>query len=129
MARRPWITKWHFTYGEHEWDKIIMSDYLPVTIYADTTGQYSEEEIEKMQDEFWGQMIDIPVPENLLKKWWYECLEFDREWGVGWMPEDGWPEVSDDDFRHWLHAESTADDTNSLYDWLVAHNYTWKRID
>lgn len=83
--------------------------YLPVTIYADTTRQYSEEEIEEMMDkELWGQMIEIPVPEDLLKEWF-----------------DG----TDEEFWRWFNDESTADDTDTLYDWLVAHNYTWKRLD
>lgn len=126
--RNPWIVNWHYTYGEKEWDKIDMPDYLPVTIYADTTGQYSEEEIEEMNG-VWGQMIEIPVPKELLIQWWFDCLEFDRDPEFNEEPDDGWPECTEEDFWRWFNDESTADDADSLYDWLVAYNYCWKRLD
>ena len=117
--RNPWIVKWTITYGGKESEMIDMPDYLPVTIYADTTKQYTEEEIEELQDSNWGQMIEIPVPRGLLKQWWYECGN----------SEDGWDECTEHDFWKWFNEESTADDTDTLYDWLVAHNYCWKRLD
>ena len=120
---RTWITVKEKNGREY----VDMPDYLPVTIYADTTGQFTEEEIEQMQNSNWGQMIEIPVPADLLKQWWDDCLEFDREYGD--EPEDGWGEVTDDDFWRWYKEESTADDCDSLYDWLVDHNYHWKRLD
>jgi len=103
-----------------------MNTVLPVTIYADTTGQYSEEELWQMEQYPSGQMIDIPVPEDLLKQWWYDCLDFDREQVP--VPEGGWPDVSDSDFYHWLRNEYTADDTQCLYDWLFDHVYHWHRL-
>ena len=106
---RTWmlVTEHNSHFGDRE--TVEMPDYLPVTIYADTTGQYSENEIEEMMErDFWGQMIEIPVPENLFKEWF-----------------DG----TDEEFWKWFNDESTADDTDTIYDWLVAHNYCWKRID
>ena len=105
---RTWmlVTEHNSHFGDRE--TVEMPDYLPVTIYADTTRQFSEDEIEEMQNSTWGQMIEIPVPEDLLKEWF-----------------DG----TDEEFWQWFNEESTADDCDSLYGWLVAHNYTWKRLD
>ena len=83
-----------------------------VTIYADTTRQFTDEEIEQLQNEFWGQMLDIPVPYELMREWF--C-------------EDG--KYTEEEFRTWFYEESTADDADGLYDWLVAHNYYWKRLE
>lgn len=113
---RTWmlVTEHNSHFGDRE--TVEMPDYLPVTIYADTTRQYTEEEIEEMMErDFWGQMIEIPVPENLLFKWWQETFDKDC--------------FSRDEFHEWFYEESTADDTDTMYDWLVAHNYTWKRLD
>lgn len=104
-----------------------MDNILSVQIYADTTGQYSEEEILQMQDTDEGAVISIPVPEKLLKQWWFDCLEFDRQQVP--VPEGGWPTVTDDDFYRWWNEESMTQDLDSLYDWLVAHNYHWYRLD
>ena len=125
---RTWMTE-----KETERGRIMveMPDYLVVTIYADTVDQYTEEEIEELQNSPWGQMIEIPVPADLLKQWWFDCLEFDRAQpeSAYCMPEDGWSECTDKDFWQWHNEESTADDCDSLYDWLVAHKYCWKRLD
>lgn len=88
---------------------------LPVTIYADTTDQYTEEEIEEMQGIF-GQMIEIEVPEDLLFQWFVE-----QEW------EDYSTDIKD--FYRWVYEESVADDADTLFDWLVAHGFHWKRSD
>jgi len=84
-----------------------------VTIYADTTRQFTDEEIESLQNSFWGQMLDIPVPKDLMWQW-YKSNE---------------PKATMDEFRTWFYEESTADDCDSLYDWLVAHGYQWKRFN
>ncbi len=126
---RTWmiVTEKHSHFGD--WDVVRMPDYLPVTIYKDTTDQYTEEEITEFirSNLFFSEMVEIPVPNDLLKQWWYECLEFDREQGD--EPEGGWAPVTDDDFLRWVWKESTADDTQNLYDWLCDHNYFWKRLD
>lgn len=105
-----------------------MERLLPVPIYADTTGQYTEDDLDAMEFLPFGQVLEIPVPESLLKAWWYECLQFDREESCQ-EPEGGWPPVTDDDFYAWVFEESTADDCDSLYDWLTDHNYYWRRLD
>ena len=96
---------------------VYMPDYLPVTIYADTTRQYSEEEIDEMMNDTWGQMMEIPVPENLLFQWWcddqYDNIET----------------ATREEFEKWFYEESTADDCDTLYSWLCKHNYFWKRLD
>ena len=104
---------------------------LCVTIYADTTDLFTEAEVEEMVNSpaYFTEMIDIPVPEDLLKQWWYDCIEFDRNPDFVEEPEGGWAEATDDDFWKWFKEESTADDTDSLYNWLVAHNYYWRRVD
>ena len=86
--------------------------YVPVTIYADTTRQYSEEEIEEMMNSTWGQMMEIPVPKDLLFQWF----------------NDHQPSTYEE-FEHWFYEESTADDCDTLYDWLCEHGYFWKRLD
>jgi len=107
-------------------ETVEMPDYLPVTIYADTTGQYSEEEIEEMMErDFWGQMIDIPVPEDLLFQWWLDDLDNNRLH----LGKHAWQTGDYEEFQRWFHEESTADDTETLYHWLVAHNYNWKRLN
>ena len=98
---------------------------LCVTIYADTTGQYTDEEIEAFESEFWGQMLDIPVPEDLLFCWWMDDQINNKvHWGT-----HAWESADYEEFKRWFHEESTADDTDTLYKWLVAHNYYWKRLD
>ena len=107
---RTWMTVEKI--GNREY--VNMPGYLPVTIYADTTNQYTDEEIEEMQNSTWGQMMEIPVPEDLLFRWWQ-----DDNYGNS---------SSREDFNKWFYDESTADDCDTLYNWLVAHNYFWKRI-
>lgn len=99
--------------------------YLCVTIYADTTRQYSEEEIDEMMNSQWGQMIEIPVPEDLLFRWWLDDLDSNKtHWG-----KNAWESGDHEEFLKWFYEESTADDCDTLYDWLVANNYCWKRLD
>lgn len=123
---RTWMTE---TQTQNGRVMIEMPDYLPVTIYKDSTDLYTEEEITESirSNLFFDEMVEIPVPNDLLKQWWYECLEFDRKWGD--EPEGGWAPVTDADFLRWVWEESTADDTINLYDWLCDHNYFWKRLD
>ena len=114
---RTWmiVTEKHSHFGDR--DVVRMPDYLPVTIYADTTRQYSEEEIDEMMNDTWGQMMEIPVPENLLFQWWcddqYDNIET----------------ATREEFEKWFYEESTADDCDTLYSWLCKHNYFWKRLD
>ena len=119
---RTWMTETPRARGGVD---IYMPDYLPVTIYADTTRQYSEEEIDEMMNDTWGQMMEIPVPEDLLFQWWCDD-QYDSKlyWG-----KHAWETATREEFEKWFYEESTADDTDTLYAWLIAHNYFWKRLD
>lgn len=99
---------------------------LPVTIYKDTTGQFTDEEMDDPND-LMSDMVEILVPADALWKWWLECLEFDREQCPYDEPEGGWPEATKTDMLRWVYEESIADDAYSLYDWLVVHGYSWTK--
>lgn len=125
MARTSWMHNWHWKYGDKEWYTVIMPEYFPVSIYKDTTDQYTNGECDA------DNCVEIPVPEDLLWQWWIECLEFDRSQpeAEAYKPEDGWDEPTRDDLIKWVYEESTCDDTQNLYCWLMQHNYYWKRLD
>ncbi len=122
--RRPWIENWRFTYGDKTWDTVIVPGYSPVPIYKDSTMQYTDEECDE------DNVVEIPIPDVLLWKWWLECLEFDRSQpeAKAYEPDDGWDEPTWDDLKHWIYEESTCDDTIMLYEWLCDHGYYWKRL-
>ena len=125
MARTQWIFNWHWTYKDKEWDTVDMPGYFPVSVYKDSTGQYTDAECDE------DNVVEIPVPEYLLWQWWIECLEFDRSQpeSKAYEPEDGWDEPTREDLFHWVYHESDCDATYMLYEWLVDHNYCWKRLD
>lgn len=95
------------------------NDMVCVTIYASDTDLFTEEEIDELVNsvEYYTEMIDIPVPRNLLFEWF--C-----EWAKMFNYEPNY-----EDFEQWLYEDSTADDTDDLYYWLKRHNYYWKRLD
>lgn len=101
---------------------------LPVSIYKDSTGQYTDEEVYDPCDP-WSNIMEIPVPQDLLWKWYMECAEFDREQCPEYEPEGGWGEITVEDMLRWVWEESTCDETYGLYDWLIAHNYKWTRLN
>lgn len=123
MARTQWMFNWQWTYADKEWETVDMPGYFPVSVYKDSTGQYTDKECDD------DNVVEIPVPENLLWQWWLECLEFDRDPRWNKEPDDGWGEVTRDDLIRWVYHESTCDDTYMLYEWLCYHNYYWKRLD
>ena len=96
---------------------------LPVGIWKDTTNQYTDEECDKDNE------LVIPVPQDLLFKWYMENAEFDREQCPEYMPEGGWPDIPISDMLRWLWEEYTLDETDGLYYWLTQHGYYWKRLD
>lgn len=108
------------------WDDI--EKMLPVSVYKDTTGQYTDEEIDDPCDP-WSNIVEIPVPQDLLWQWYMECAEFDREQCPDDEPSGGWGDITVEDMLRWVWEESTCDETYALYDWLTAHNYFWKRLD
>ena len=96
----------------------MKNEMWPVTIYKDTTGQYTEEECDL------DNMIEIPVPPALLFQWWIEDLVNNKTyWGNAWQDGD------EESFARWYKEESIADDADTLYSWLCDHNYFWKRLD
>ena len=77
-----------------------------VPVYADSTGEYTDEECN------FDNCVEIPVPEHLM-------LQF--------FSDIGYP-MTKEELDKWQWKESTCDDTVYLINWLVAHNYTWKRL-
>ena len=125
---RNWMTETHIDNGNIRWVRIDMDDYYPVSIYKDTTGQYTDEEIDDPKNSE-GNCVEIPVPKDLLMQWFRETWNIDRDY-ERMNKEFGYTE--DDvisDLRTWIYEESTCDDTAELYGWLVAHNYNWKRLN
>ena len=61
----------------------------PVTVYCDTTGQFSDRECEL------ENLVDIPFPEHIVRAWFYRHVETNL------------------DFEDWLNY-FTADDTEDL---------------
>lgn len=96
-----------------EWMK--RNKMVCVTMYASDTDLFTEDEIDEMVNslEYYTEMIDVPVPADLLFQWYRDVV----------------PNATKDGFWTWLNEESTADDADGLYGWLCAHNYYWKRLD
>ena len=120
--RAPYIWTLHMRYRDKEWDNTTMPGYYPVSIYKDSTGEYTDEECDD------DNVVEIPVPADLLWQWFVECVEFDRE-ECCWTPDGGWDDPTHEDLINWVYKESTCDDTYMLYEWLCNHNYFWKRLD
>jgi len=124
MARVWWTER-----IENGLEIVSMPDYLPVTIFADSTGQYTEDECVN------DNLVEIPVPNDLLYQWWIETCERFGPFEAEFM-SDGQIPINEDGFKRWVWEESTAMDTewpccscDTLYDWLRDHNYYWKRLD
>ena len=100
-----------------EWMK--RNNMVCVTTYASDTDLFTEEEIDELVNSvgYYTEMIDIPVPYDLLFQWF--CT---------WA-KDFHYEPNKEDFERWLYLESTADDADGLYYWLKKHNYYWKRLE
>lgn len=84
----------------------------PISIYKDTTGQYTDDECDI------DNCVEIPVPEDLLIQWF--------------MDKNCWNQQASaeilEDLCKWVYEESTCDDTCDLYHWLCAHGYYWNRL-
>ncbi len=121
------ITSETFMAKDNYYEWMERNKMVCVTIYASDTDLFTEDEINEMVNsvEYYTEMIDIPVPEGLLFQWWLDDLDNNRlYWG-----KHAWQTGDYEEFQRWFREESTADDTETLYHWLVAHNYNWKRID
>lgn len=83
-----------------------MDEMLTVTIYVDTVTDYTEE---MRNDLFpYDNMINLQFPRSIVEAWYNRC------------PED----FDGENFDDWLFNESTADDTDGLYDFAVEHGFT-----
>ena len=106
---------------------MAQNNMVCVTIYASNTDLFTEDEIDELVNsvEYYTEMIDIPVPKDLLFLWWMdEQMNNPQYWG-----KHAWMVTDHAEFDRWLYDESTADDTETLYYWLKKHNYCWKRLD
>jgi hypothetical protein len=84
----------------------------PISIYKDTTGQYTDDECDI------DNCVDIPVPEDLLIQWFMDENCWNRQVSAEIL----------EDLRKWVYEESTCDETCDLYRWLCGHGYHWKRL-
>ena len=128
---RTWMIETPMDRPPLHWINVEMPDYLPVTIYVDTTRQFSEQEIEEFMNSpsLFSEMMEIPVPKDLLFQWWCETWNYGETLKNPEAIKFGLSmETAKEDFWTWFHEESTADDTDTLYDWLCKHNYFWKRL-
>ena len=91
-------------------EKANLDEIIPVEIYADTTGQFSEEEILAMQESETGAVITIPVPQDLLFAWYAEHP------------------VNNYDFYTWWTRYSITPELDTLYTWLQERGYCWRRL-
>ena len=119
---RTWITKTPYSAYGVQCEHISMDGFFPISIYKDTTGQYTDEECDR------NNCVEIPVPKNLVIQWFHDTWNIEAAFGK--FGELGYTE---DEFLRdvyfWVYEESTCDETNDLYDWLCKHNYYWKRLD
>ena len=127
---RTWMTETNVNYGTFTRVLIDMPDYYPVSIYKDTTGQYTDEEIDN-PCELFSNIVEIPVPKDLLLQWFTETWNYDK---IDFNdPDVVWFGLTKDtvkeDLKTFVYEESDCDDTVALYSWLVAHGYQWKRLD
>ena len=75
-----------------------------VDIYADTTGQYSEDEVLRCN------CVSVQIPEKIVRLWFEEKASERYAWEVT--------------FEEWLRDYYTCDDTDGLYQFSVEHGYT-----
>jgi len=90
---------------ENKW--LNHTNMICVPVYADSTGQYIEEECD------FDNCVNIPVPKDMM-------LQFFEDIGEP---------MTEDELNVWEWEESTCDDTIYLMDWLEKHNYNWKRLN
>ena len=85
-----------------------MKNLIPVTVYCDSTDLYTEDEIMR------ENLCELDFPEEIVREWvWLTAApgEIERlsnnENGYDW-------------FDQWYYEESTADDTDGLYDFAIS---------
>ena len=83
-----------------------MEKMLAVTVYADTTGLFTEEQINWLLDgpSVWGNICDILVPESIVREWYEKyCADDDEA----------------DTFEKWFKEVYTCDDTDGLHEFAA----------
>lgn len=81
-----------------------------VDIYADTTGQYSEDEV------FYCNCVSVQIPERIVRLWYEE--NFGQEEKLYFCGDP-----FENTFETWLKEVYTCDDTDGLYQFSVKHGY------
>lgn len=84
---------------------------ISIEIYADTTGQYTDNELD------YCNCVTVDIPEEIVKAWFYQEVydsDFDNEDDVD----------ADKPFESWLEYVYTCDDTDGLYQFSVDNGYT-----
>lgn len=81
-----------------------MEKMIYVTVYADTTGLFSESECDV------DNLTEMLFPEEIVRKWFDEQQEQAYIW-TGY------------EFENWMN-DYTADDTDGLYDFAINNGYT-----
>lgn len=85
-----------------------MKNLIPVTVYCDSTDLYTEEEIMR------ENLCELLFPKEIVKEWvWLTAPPGEIERLSG--NENGY-----DWFDQWYYEESTADDTDGLYDFAIS---------
>lgn len=95
----------------------IARDYYYITIYADNTGWYTEDELN------WSNMVDIKVPRELMLQWYEENPELEAN-AIKELKLTG-----SCGFYRWLMEVSECNMTDGLFAWLVDHGYTPNKSD
>jgi len=89
---------------------------IPVCIYCDSTGLYTQEECES------DNLTELDFPEWIVRKWFDENIA------------PAFPETTETGsqritFDEWYEDLYTADDTDGLYDFAYHHGFAAKRPD
>lgn len=80
---------------------------IAIDIYADTTGQYSEDEI------FYCNTVEVRIPEQIVRDWFEENCRDVTDF-----------ECYEPTFESWLKNVYTCDDTDGLYSYSKERGYT-----
>ena len=83
---------------------------LNIDIYADSTGQYSEEET------YACNCVSVRIPEDIVRRWYEENIGQEEKlyfFGIEY----------ENTFETWLKEVYTCDDTDGLYQYSVEHGY------
>lgn len=82
-----------------------------VGIYADQTGKFTEEELNR------DNWCEVDIPEEILRMWYEENNLAD---GTAWELKKP---IEDVTFEDWYNEVSCGDDTDGLYDYSVKHGF------